>query len=115
MKTAAQRWTELLDILQVSAMGDRPSEFGVAHLTPKFGALNLVQSFDWMHWNEPFPQREQMQMMDLETAIKHITRFCRAERFMEGSLWGGVQSGALLGLCLVVQQHTDGEAAPNVM
>lgn len=115
MKTNEQRWTELLDVLQVTAMGERPSEYGAARVLPKFGALNLVQPFDWMNWREPFPQREQMQLMDLQTAIKHITRFCRAERFMEGALWRGIESGALFGLCLVVQQHTDGEAAPNVM
>ena len=54
-------------------------------------------------------------VMDLETAIKHITRICRAERFMEGVFMGSVKSGVLLGLCLVVREHTRGERAPSLM
>ena len=56
-----------------------------------------------------------MKLMDLETAVKHITGICRAERFMQGVFMGSVRSGLLLGLCLVVREHTRGEVAPNVM
>ncbi len=115
MKTDEQRWTELLDVLHVTAMGERPSEYGAARILPKFGALNLIQPFDWMNWREPFPSAEQIRLMDLETAIKHITRYCRGERFSEGLLWKGIESGALLGLSLVVRHHTGGEAASNVL
>lgn len=115
MKTDEQKWEELLDALQVAAMEEQPDEYGLAQVKPKISALNLIQPFDWMKWTEPYPSVEQTKLMDLDTAIKHITRFCRAERFMEGTLWAGIQSGAVLGLCLVVRQHTDGKAAPKVM
>jgi hypothetical protein len=68
-----------------------------------------------MSWAEPFPESEQARLLDLKTAIKHITRICRAERFHENSIWGHIRSGLLMGLCLVVREHTSGEIAPNVI
>jgi hypothetical protein len=87
MKTEEQRWTELLDVLVVSAMGNQPDKYGIARITPKLGALHLIQPFDWMAWKEPYPSAEQAKLMNIQTAVKHITRYCRAERFMEGALW----------------------------
>ncbi len=115
MKDSAQKWEELIEELLVLATASRPSELEFVGFTQKLGALNLVQPFNWKAWEEPFPEPEQAQLLDLETAVKHITRICRADRFMEGTLWATVCSGLLLGLCLVVRVHTRGEIAPNVM
>ena len=114
-KTDAQKWEELITELQELAVLVEPGEYRVAMCMPKVGALNLVQPFNWRQWTEPFPEAVQCKLMDLETAIKHITRICRAERFMEGVFMGSVKSGVLLGLCLVVREHTRGERAPSVM
>ena len=114
-KSDAQKWEELITELQELAVLAQPDEYRVAMCMPKVGALNLVQPFNWRQWTEPFPEIVQFQLMDLETAIKHITRICRAERFMEGVFMGSVKSGLLLGLCLVVREHTRGECAPSVM
>ena len=114
-KTDAQKWEELITELQELAVLVEPGEYRVAMCMPKIGALNLVQPFNWRQWTEPFPETVQCKLMDLETAIKHITRICRAERFMEGVFMGSVKSGLLLGLCLVVREHTRGDRAPSVM
>ena len=114
-KTDAQKWEELITELQELAVLVEPGEYRVAMCMPKVGALNLVQPFNWRQWTEQFPEAVQCKLMDLETAIKHITRICRAERFMEGVFMGSVKSGVLLGLCLVVREHTRGERAPSVM
>ena len=115
LNDSAQKWEELIEELLVLATASRPSELEFANFHPKLGALNLVQPFNWKAWEEPFPEPEQAQLLDLETAVKHITRICRADRFMEGTLRATVCSGLLLGLCLVVREHTRGEIAPNVM
>ena len=114
-KTDAQKWEELITELQELVILAEPGEYRVAMCMPKVGALNLVQPFNWRQWTEQFPEAVQCKLMDLETAIKHITRICRAERFMEGVFMGSVKSGVLLGLCLVVREHTCGERAPSVM
>ena len=114
-KSDAQKWEELITELQELAVLAQPDEYRVAMCMPKVGALNLVQPFNWRQWTEPFPEIVQFQLMDLETAIKHITRICRAERFMEGVFMGSVKSGLLLGLCLVVREHTRGERTPSVI
>ena len=114
-KSDAQKWEELITELQELAVLAQPDEYRVAMCMPKVGALNLVQPFNWRQWTEPFPETVQCKLMDLETAIKHITRICRAERFMEGVFMGSVKSGLLLGLCLVVREHTRGDRAPSVM
>ena len=114
-KTDAQKWEELITELQELAVLAEPGEYRVAMCMPKVGALNLVQPFNWRQWTEPFPEAVQCKLMDLETAIKHITRICRAERFMEGVFMGSLKSGVMLGLCLVVREHTRGERAPSVM
>ena len=113
--TPAQRWEDLIAELREMATASWPDEVRVAYLMPRFGRLNLIQPFDWMHWAEPYPASEQTTLLDLETAIKHITRICRAERFHENSIWGHIRSGLLTGLCLVVRQHTRGEIAPDVI
>ena len=114
-KSDAQKWEELITELQELAILAQPDEYRVAMCMPKVGALNLVQPFNGRQWPEPFPETVQFKMMDLETAVKHITRICRAERFMEGVFMGSVKSGLLLGLCLVAREHTRGERAPSVM
>ena len=113
-KTDAQKWEELISELQELAVLAEPGEYRVAMCMPKVGALNLVQPFNWRLWTEPFPEPEQARLLDLETAIKHITRICRAERFHENSIWGHIRSGLLMGLCLVVREHTRGELVRNV-
>ena len=115
LNDSAQKWEELIEELLVLATASQPSELEFVGFAQKLGALNLVQPFNWKAWEEPFPEPEQAQLLDLETAVKHITRICRADRFMEGTLWATVCSGLLLGLCLVVREHTRGEIAPNVM
>ena len=112
--TPEQRWEDLIAEMAEMASAPWPNEVRVAYLMPRFGRLNLVQPFDWMHWTEPFPEPEQARLLDLETAIKHITRICRAERFYENSIWSHIRSGLLMGLCLVVRQHTHGEIVRNV-
>jgi hypothetical protein len=113
--TPEQRWEDLIAELGEMATAPWQNEVRVACLMPRFGRLNLVQPFDWMSWAEPYPESEQARLLDLKTAIKHITRICRAERFHENSIWGHIRSGLLMGLCLVVREHTRGEIAPNVI
>ena len=112
--TPAQNWDDLIADLDSMALAPSPDQARVASLMQRIGRLNLVQPFDWMHWEEPFPETAQARILDLETAIKHITRICRAERFSENSIWGHIRSGLLLGLCLVVREHTNGNIAPRV-
>ena len=69
--TPEQRWEDLIAELAEMASAPWPNEVRVAYLMPRFGRLNLVQPFDWMHWTEPFPETEQAKLLDLETAIKH--------------------------------------------
>lgn len=112
--TPAQNWEDLIADLDSMASATSPDQARVASLTQRIGCLNLVQPFDWMHWEEPYPETAQARILDLETAIKHITRICRAERFSENSIWSHIRSGLLLGLCLVVREHTNGNIAPRV-
>jgi hypothetical protein len=112
--TPEQRWEDLIADLDSMASATWPNEIRVAYLMQRIGRLNLVQPFDWMHWEEPYPETAQARILDLETAIKHITRICRAERFHENSIWSHIHSGLLLGLCLVVREHTNGNIAPRV-
>jgi hypothetical protein len=112
--TPEQRWEDLIAELSEMAAAPWPNEVRVAYLMPRFGSLNLIQPFDWMRWTEPFPETKQAKILDLETAIKHITRICRAERFYENSIWSHIRSGLLIGLCLVVREHTRGEIVRNV-
>ena len=113
--TPEQRWEDLIAELSEMATAPWPDEVRVAYLMPRFGRLNLVQPFNWNKWAEPYPASEQARLLDLETAIKHITRICRTERFYENSIWSHIRSGLLMGLCLVVREHTHGEIAPNVI
>lgn len=112
--TPEQNWEDLIADLDSMASATWPNEVRVAYLMRRIGRLNLVQPFDWMHWDEPYPETAQVRILDLETAIKHITRICRAERFHENSIWSHIRSGLLLGLCLVVREHTNGNIAPRV-
>ena len=116
MKTDEELWTELLDVLKISAMGEPLTEIGIAQIMPKMAALGLIlqKPFDWMHWTEPYPSTDQLVLMDLQTALKQIFRIHRAERFMEGTFQGAINSGVLLGLCLVVRQHTGGKSVPRL-
>jgi hypothetical protein len=113
--TPEQRWEDLIAELGEMATAPWPNEVRVAYLMPRFGRLNLIQSFDWMSWAEPYPASEQTTLLDLTTAIKHITRICRAERFHQNSIWGHIRSGLLMGLCLVVREHTNGEIVRDVI
>ena len=112
--TPEQRWEDLIAELSEMASAPWPNEVRVAYLMPRFGSLNLIQPFDWMSWTEPYPASEQTTLLDLTTAIKHITRICRAERFHQNFISGPIKSGLLLGLCLVVREHTRGEIVRNV-
>ena len=114
-KTDAQLWAELIAELEGLAKVEQFDEYLGAMCIPKIGALNLIQPFNWREWQEPFPEATQVKLMDLETAVKHITRICRAERFHQNFIWGPIKSGLLLGLCLVVREHTRGESAPRVL
>ena len=113
-KTNAQLWAELIAELEGLAKVEHFDEFLAAMCIPKIGALNLIQRFNWHEWQEPFPEATQVKSMDLETAVKHITRICRAERFHQNFIWGPIKSGLLLDLCLVVREHTNGESVRNV-
>jgi hypothetical protein len=113
-KTDAQKWEELITEMQELAVLAEPGEYLAAMCIPKIGALNLIQPFNWPEWQEPFPEATQVKLMDLETAVKHITRICRTERFHQNFIWGPIKSGLLLGLCLVVREHTRGEIVRNV-
>ena len=113
-KTNAQLWAELIAELEGLAKFEHFDEFLAAMCIPKIGALNLIQRFNWPEWQEPFPEATQVKSMDLETAVKHITRICRAERFHQNFIWGPIKSGLLLDLCLVVREHTNGESVRNV-
>jgi hypothetical protein len=113
-KTDAQRWAELIAELEGLAKVEHFDESLAAMCIPKIGALNLIQPFNWPEWQEPFPEATQVKLMDLETAVKHITRICRTERFHQNFIWGPIKSGLLLGLCLVVREHTRGEIVRNV-
>lgn len=112
--TPTQNWEDLIADLDSMASATSSDQARVASLMQRIGRLNLVQPFDWMHWEEPYPETAQARILDLETAIKHITRICRAERFSENSIWSHIRSGLLLGLCLVVREHTNGNIAPRV-
>ena len=113
--SGARQWGDLLAELENLAKVEHPDELQASMCIPKIGALNLIQPFNWREWQEPFPEATQVKLMDLETAVKHITRICRAERFHQNFIWGPIKSGLLLGLCLVVREHTRGESAPSVL
>ena len=115
MKVLDQHWDELIKDLETLSLGGEQSELRMVHFTLKLAQLNLIQPFDWMHWHEPYPATAQVKMMDLETAVKHITRIVRADRFMEGTLMACIKSGLLLGLCLVARERSHGEQVPGVM
>jgi len=81
----------------------------------KIGGAGMAQPFSLMRWQEPHPEPEQTRMLDLEISIRHITRICRAERFFENSIVGHIHSGLLMGLCLVVREHTQRQHVPKVV
>jgi len=113
--TPEQRWEQLIAELDAMAITPRPDEYRILHLIAKIEGLGMVQSFSWMQWQVPYPEPEQTRMLDLETAVKHITRICRAERFFENSIVGHIHSGFLMGLCLVVREHTQRQHVPKVV
>jgi len=113
--TPEQRWEQLIAELDAMASTPRPDEYRILRLKAKIGGLGMVQPFSWMQWQEPYPEPEQTRMLDLETAIRHITRICRAERFFENSIVGHIRSGLLMGLCLVVREHTQRQHVPKVV
>ena len=115
IKTPAEKWEALINELKALALVEEFDEYLALMLISKIGGLNMIQPFDWNNWQVAYPEAEQVKLLDLETAVKHITRICRAERFYQNSIWGPIRSGLLMGLCLVVREHTHGEIAPNVM
>ena len=115
IKTPAEKWEALINELQALALVEEFDEYLALMLMSKIGGLNMIQPFDWNNWQVAYPEPEQVKFLDLETAVKHITRICRAERFYQNSIWGPSRSGLLMGLCLVVRELTDGGVAPNVM
>ena len=114
-RTASEKWEDLISELKALALVEEFDEYLALMLISKIGSLNLIQPFDWNSWQVAYPEPEQAHLLDLETAVKHITRICRAERFYQNSIWGPIRSGLLMGLCLVAREHTHGEVAPNVM
>ena len=115
IKTPAEKWEALINELKALALVEEFDEYLALMLISKIGGLNMIQPFDWNNWHAAYPEAEQVKLLDLETAVKHITRICRAERFYQNSIWGPIRSGLLMGLCLVVRELTDGGVAPNVM
>ena len=115
IKTPAEKWEALINELKALALVEEFDEYLALMLISKIGGLNMIQPFDWNNWQVAYPEPEQVKFLDLETAVKHITRICRAERFYQNSIWGPIRSGLLMGLCLVVRELTDGGVAPNVM
>jgi|688.fasta_scaffold179592_3 hypothetical protein len=84
-------------------------------ITTLMHELRLIQSFNWPSWDEPFPSVTQTKLMSMETALKHVFRIRRLDRFGEGLLASTIQSGLLHALCLVIREHTKGEIAPKVL
>jgi len=57
--------------------------------------LGLVKSFDWMAWDEPHPEIDKVDLMEIETLEHHVTRIVRADRMFDGNLQATLSSGVL--------------------
>jgi hypothetical protein len=56
----------------------------------------FIQDFDWMEWGKEanrFEDATQLNAADLQTCVKLLTTYARADRFMDGYLADKISSG----------------------
>lgn len=95
----SHKWQQLIDEIAEYSNGSAPDELGVGHVNALLGSVRLIQSFPWPTWGAPMPTIEEIANLSLADCVRHITRISRADRTMEGTIWGSIQSGHLLALC----------------
>jgi hypothetical protein len=115
MESTQSMWDELFEQLQKASGLGRLTELQVMEVKPYLVRLGMVQPFDWMSWREPYPSVVGVATIDLRTAVMHVTRICRADRFSEGTFWCAVSSGVMEGLCKRVRELVDGGRVPRVV
>ena len=109
-------WDELFVLFEAMRLDTPRDEWDFRiRITPLMHSLRLIQAFDWPSWQEPYPTVEQTKLMSLETALKHIFRIRRQDRFGGGIFDSTISSGLMPALCLAIRQHTNGEVAPKVL
>lgn len=109
-------WDELFALFDAMRLEVSENEWDFRmQVTPLMHSLRLIQVFNWPAWNEPYPTVEQTKLMSMETALKHIFRIRRQDRFGEGLFDTTIKSGLMPALCLVIRQHTDGGVATKVL
>lgn len=115
MESTHSMWDELFEQLQRASGLGRLSELQVAEIKPYLVRLGMVQPFDWMSWREPYPSVVDIATIDLRTAVMHVTRICRAERFSEGEFWYAVTCGVMEALCRRIRELVDGGRVPKIV
>ena len=115
MESTQAMWDELFEQLQKASGLGRLTELQVMEVKPYIVRLGMVQPFDWMSWREAYPSADVISTIDLRTAVMHVTRICRADRFSEGTFWCAVSSGLMEDLCKRVRELVDGGRVPRVV
>lgn len=105
----AERWEQLFRGLDEFAHIENPTEIQVGEVNSLLGSLHLIQPFNWMSWNGPFPRIDEIASLSLIDCLKQITRISRADRTNEGILWASLRSGILGALCRSAQLHSGGQ------
>ena len=109
-----ERWDRVFSGLKEAAQIAEPDEMDVYRAKAPLASVGLIQPFNWMAWNVPFPRPEDIPSLSLPDCVRQVTRLVRAERTQEGVLWAAIRSGALLEICQVAAVWTDGQVVPPI-
>lgn len=114
MNDPENTWQQLISA--VSALETKSAHDERDHVMMKncLAGLNLVQPFDWMGWQEPPLSEVDIDRLDIDGCVRHITRLVRADRFCENLLAGWIQGGDFRKLCEAARRQTAGKRAPSI-
>ena len=107
-------WQQLIDA--IAALESKIPHNERDHITMKncLGRLNLVQPFKWMDWPALPISEVDLDQLDINDCVRHITRLVRGDRFMEGLLASWIQSGHFRKLCEAARRASAGKRAPSL-
>ena len=84
----------VLDVADDWGWGDRWLRL-TEHFHMTIGAVGMVRPFPWPEWTEPAPAVDDIATMAPDLVWRHMTRYVRADRTMEGVFAGAVHAGII--------------------